>query len=90
MLKLLKARYFPSCSFAEARLGRYSSYVWRSIFAAKDLILSGSVMKVGRGDSINVWTDPWISCFSKMIVKYSCLSRIRGSKSLQFTKGGRQ
>lgn len=47
--KLLKARYFPSCSFREAVLGRNPSYVWRSIFVAKDLILAGSLLKVGKG-----------------------------------------
>lgn len=58
--KLLKARYFPSASFREADLGNNPSYVCRSILAAKDLILKGSLLKVGTGETINVWTDPWI------------------------------
>lgn len=68
IVKLLKARYFPSCSFKEASLGRNPSYVWRSIFAAKDLVSDGSLMKVGRGNTIIVWTDPWIPVFKKMTV----------------------
>lgn len=58
--KLLKARYFPNGTFRQAGLGSNPSYVWRSIIAAKDLILACSILKVGSGESIRVWDDPWI------------------------------
>lgn len=58
--KLLKARYFPNSSFRQAGLGSNPSYVWRSIYAAKDLIMAGSILKVGSGESIRVWDEPWI------------------------------
>lgn len=58
--KLMKARYFPSSFFQEAGFGSNPSYVWRSIIEAKDLVCSGRILKVGKGDSINIWRDPWI------------------------------
>lgn len=66
--KLLKARYFPNYKFREANLGRNPSYVWHSILTAKDLILAGSVLKVGKRDDITVWTEPWIpETYNKII-----------------------
>lgn len=44
----------------EAVIGNNSSYVWRSIMEARDLVLSRSRLKVGSGETIKVWTDPWI------------------------------
>lgn len=58
--RLLKARYFSSCSILNAGLRNNPSYVWRSMLAAKDLIGACSILKVGRGESINVLDDPWI------------------------------
>ncbi|XP_074374297.1 putative mitochondrial protein AtMg00310 [Apium graveolens] len=58
--RLLKARYFPSSLVLSAGLGNNPSFVWRSILAAKDLIEVGSILKVGNGESINIWNDPWI------------------------------
>lgn len=58
--KLLQARYFPSSTFREAGLGSNPSFVWRSILGAKDLIFLRSVLKVGSGESIRIWFDPWI------------------------------
>lgn len=57
---LLKACYFPKSSFGEAGLGNNPSYVWRSILAAQHLVINGSVMMIGKGESVNVWQDPWL------------------------------
>lgn len=40
--KVLKARYYPRTSINEAKLGHNSSFVWRSILAAKDIVVYGS------------------------------------------------
>ena len=40
--RVYKARYFLSCSFMEAELGYKSSYVWRSLLAARDVIIEGT------------------------------------------------
>lgn len=58
--RLLKARYFKSSSIFNASVGSNPSYVWRSMLAARDLITKGAVLRVGNGESINAWDDPWI------------------------------
>lgn len=55
--RLLKARYFSSGSFQEAVMGSNPSYVWCSVMEARDLVFSGSRIKVGTGKTINVWND---------------------------------
>lgn len=34
--------------------------MYGSILTARELIVSGSILKVGNGVSINIWDDPWI------------------------------
>lgn len=58
--RLLKARYFSAVTFGEAVLGNNPGYIWRSLLEARELVVSGSRVKVGSGTSINVWNDPWI------------------------------
>uniref|UniRef100_A0A7N2LLU9 Reverse transcriptase zinc-binding domain-containing protein n=1 Tax=Quercus lobata TaxID=97700 RepID=A0A7N2LLU9_QUELO len=36
--RVYKARYFPGCSFMDAKLGHNPSFVWRSLLAARDVI----------------------------------------------------
>ncbi|KAA3488795.1 reverse transcriptase [Gossypium australe] len=48
------------CSFRDSRLGRSSSYVWRSIWAAKASLEKGLIWKVGSGEEISVFDDAWI------------------------------
>lgn len=40
--KLFKARYFPNSNFLDATLGNNPSFVWRSIWEAKNLVKSGA------------------------------------------------
>ena len=47
-------RYFSSCSFMEAELGYKSSYVWRSLLVARDVIIEGTRWRVGNGTKIEV------------------------------------
>ena len=49
-----KARYFPSCSLMEVELGYKPSYVWRSLLAAKNVIIEGTRQRVGNGTKIEV------------------------------------
>src|SRR6266540_2085416 len=57
---VLKAKYFPACSLLEATPQRGMSYSWRSIMRGVELLKEGIVWRVGSGESINIWTDPWI------------------------------
>jgi hypothetical protein len=58
--KILKAKYFPQTSFLEAKLGSKPSYVWRSIFNARGLLVEGLQWRVGDGRSIKIWGEKWL------------------------------
>jgi hypothetical protein len=37
-----------------------SSYIWQSIVAGLSTFKRGYIWRVGNGERINIWTDPWI------------------------------
>ncbi|XP_052490847.1 uncharacterized mitochondrial protein AtMg00310-like [Gossypium raimondii] len=57
--KVFKAKYFSDDNFLNSRLGNSSSYVWKSIWAAKDLLKKGHCWRVGTGTNICI-SDAWI------------------------------
>uniref|UniRef100_A0A803PHD5 Reverse transcriptase zinc-binding domain-containing protein n=1 Tax=Cannabis sativa TaxID=3483 RepID=A0A803PHD5_CANSA len=58
--KVFKARYFPNSSFLSASLGSNPSYIWRSIFEAKDLIMVGARSSIASGIQTSILEDPWL------------------------------
>lgn len=60
MARVLRPRYFLNSTFLDARLGSKSSYTWRSILAGRAVLEKGLILVVGNGDTIRVWTDPWL------------------------------
>lgn len=58
--RLYKARYFPTENFFTAKLGNNPSFVWRSIWEAKSIVISGAKWEVGSGSSINILGQPWL------------------------------
>ena len=58
--RIFKAKYFPRGSFMEARIPTHSSFIWRSIAQAREVIVKGSRWCVGNGAAINIWQDKWI------------------------------
>lgn len=78
--RLLKARYFPSCSVLDAGLENNPSYVWRSILAAKRLIGEGSILKIGDGDTIDIWNDPWIPEVGSTKITTASIQGFEGAK----------
>ncbi|XP_019105528.1 uncharacterized protein LOC109135246 [Beta vulgaris subsp. vulgaris] len=59
--RVMKAKYFPKCDFLEASMGYSCSYSWKSIWSSKALLKDGCIWRVGSGERINVWTDPWVA-----------------------------
>ncbi|KAL0430336.1 UNVERIFIED_CONTAM: putative mitochondrial protein [Sesamum radiatum] len=57
---VLRARYFPHGQILTAVPGRNTSYPWRSILAAQQVVHGGFRWHVGSGRSIQIWDDPWI------------------------------
>ncbi|CAN0925181.1 Transposon TX1 uncharacterized 149 kDa protein [Linum grandiflorum] len=58
--RVIKARYFPKGDFLTAKVGYRPSYVWRSMFAAQDLVRDGIRWRIGDGAKVNVWSEPWL------------------------------
>jgi hypothetical protein len=58
--RIYKAKYFPKTDFLGARLGHNPSYIWRSIFASQVLVRGGQRWRIGNGENIAVWKDPWL------------------------------
>lgn len=61
MEKALKNKYFPYSSFMDVKLSPIASYTWKSIMSARSFLSKGVKKIVGRGNTINIWEDPWVS-----------------------------
>jgi hypothetical protein len=58
--RVLSAKYFPDGQILNAKPKRGMSYTWRSILKGIDLLNKGIIWRVGNGNKINIWNDPWI------------------------------
>uniref|UniRef100_A0A803P349 Reverse transcriptase zinc-binding domain-containing protein n=1 Tax=Cannabis sativa TaxID=3483 RepID=A0A803P349_CANSA len=58
--KVFKARYYPQGDYLSAELGSNPSFIWSSIFAAKDTIKLGLRKGIGSGLTVKITTDPWL------------------------------
>lgn len=58
--QVLKAKYFPEGNVLQAILKDEISYTWRSILKGVELLKDGIIWRVGNGESIKIWEDPWI------------------------------
>jgi hypothetical protein len=59
--RVLQAKYFPSLLVMEATRVRNMSYTWRSILKGVEVIKKGLVWRVGNGEEIKIWDDPWLN-----------------------------
>ncbi|XP_031107295.1 uncharacterized protein LOC116011981 [Ipomoea triloba] len=58
--RVFKARYFPRCSFLEANSGSNPSFVWSNIRETQGLVREGVRWRIGDGERVRVWGDPWL------------------------------
>ncbi|KAA3476491.1 ABC transporter C family member 10 [Gossypium australe] len=58
--RVLKARYFSFTDILAAKVGSYPSFTWRSICNARELIEERVLWRIGKGDRVNIWNDPWL------------------------------
>ncbi|XP_060974042.1 uncharacterized protein LOC115695103 [Cannabis sativa] len=58
--KIYKARYYPHGSFLNVELGQNPSFIWRSIWAAQDLVKNGARRSIANGSSVSILHDPWL------------------------------
>jgi hypothetical protein len=60
--RVLRTKYYPDGNILKARSKAGSSYTWQSILAGLTTFKKGYIWRVGNGESINIWMDPWIPC----------------------------
>ncbi|KAL0321165.1 UNVERIFIED_CONTAM: hypothetical protein Sradi_5378000 [Sesamum radiatum] len=58
--RIWKAKYFVRSDFLQAKRGYNSSFTWRSILEARPTLIAGLRWRVGDGQRVKVWEDPWI------------------------------
>ncbi|KAM1939411.1 hypothetical protein ACFX13_027258 [Malus domestica] len=56
---VLKDKYHPGSSFKEAGRGKNTSWGWKGIYEARQVLLKGTRWRVGNGKCINIRDDPW-------------------------------
>ena len=52
----------------DAKVSPNASFTWQSICSAREIIDKGDVKVVGKGNTINIWRDPWIPTLPKFWV----------------------
>ena len=57
---MFKEKYFPSGDYLSSNLGSNPSFVWKSIWLAKEVVKLGYRMRIKSGEITNVWNDPWV------------------------------
>ncbi|XP_060962282.1 uncharacterized protein LOC133032375 [Cannabis sativa] len=65
--KVFKARYYPHGDYLNSELGSNPSFIWSSIFAAKDTVKLGLRRRIGSGTTVQITTDPWLPVFDNPI-----------------------
>jgi hypothetical protein len=58
--RVLRAKYYPHGDILKAGPKAGSSYTWQSIVVGLSTFKRGYIWRVGNGEIINIWTDPWI------------------------------
>ncbi|RZB57687.1 hypothetical protein D0Y65_046380 [Glycine soja] len=58
--KVFKVEYFSNVNLLDANLGHNPSFVWHRVFASQVVIREGFRWRLGRGNSITIWKQPWL------------------------------
>jgi hypothetical protein len=56
----LKARYFPDRNILNSIPIDGMSYTWRSILHGVNLVREGYICRIGNGEKVKIWDDPWV------------------------------
>ena len=58
--RVLKAKYFPNANLLDTAFPINQSPTWKAIVHGLELLKKGVIWRVGSGNSIRLWRDPWI------------------------------
>ncbi|KAA3476659.1 reverse transcriptase-like protein [Gossypium australe] len=58
--RVFKVKYFSENNFPNPSMGSSCSYIWRNIWATKDILEKRLLWKVGTGSNISITQDIWI------------------------------
>jgi hypothetical protein len=58
--RTLKAKYFPNSDFLGAKAKAGCSYTWRSIMQGLEVLREGVIRRIGSGQNVDMWKDPWL------------------------------
>jgi ribonuclease HI len=58
--QVLRAKYFPHGDLLNVQERPGISYAWRSIIRGMQALKQGLIWRIGNGEQINIWGDPWI------------------------------
>lgn len=58
--RVYKAHYFADTDFLNSKLGNIPNFIWKSIFAAKDVIRLGVKWRIGLGKEISIQNQTWL------------------------------
>ncbi|XP_058775495.1 uncharacterized protein LOC131649754 [Vicia villosa] len=67
--RIYKARYFPHSPFFDVDIGTNPSFVWRSIWQARELLTLGCRWSIGDGKNIPVMGESWIRGLNEGLVR---------------------
>lgn len=58
--RVLKHRYYRNTDFLHVTKGHNSSFSWQSIIEGHIVLRYGVQWRIGNGEWVNAWLDPWI------------------------------
>ncbi|KAJ0052838.1 hypothetical protein Pint_03233 [Pistacia integerrima] len=72
-VRVLSAKYYPKGYFLEAKVKRTSSFIWRSVMAARPVLEYGLMWRIGDGSKARIWHDKWLPSPSSFKIQSQCL-----------------
>ncbi|XP_031116510.1 uncharacterized protein LOC116020169 [Ipomoea triloba] len=61
MARVYKARYYPTSSYFDAKLGSNPSYIWRGMLEVQSLLKEGCRRSIGDDATTVIGNDPWLT-----------------------------
>lgn len=58
--RVFQACYFKICDFFPSSFGNKPSYIWKSIFAAQEIVKKWVRWSFGNGQKVRIWEDKWV------------------------------